>query len=249
VVSNTFGEHFWITPAAEGRDDDPRRFTMFTSSVTGDPGLPADTSLLLLPTAPAVLVGPAREEVLFLRDEMANMVWGVEQTVPLPDGSTRRGLEAAVETRQWYERLIEQAGAAPPTDPPSAADIRYRVMTGVPENWIPLIPAREPGSERQIRLQRAALPRILKGDPAQPVGVEPLTTLLREGLDSDPKLPWFLHEEEVPREGVRVTTQFKRARWRDGRVVVWLGTRKAVGRGEGSSGLSFDRIVDTTGDV
>jgi hypothetical protein len=27
-------------------------------------------------------------------------------------------------------------------------------------------------------------------------------------------------------------------------VVVWLGARKTAGRGEGSSGLAFDRIVD-----
>ena len=95
AVTNTFGERFWITPAAQGRDDDPRRFTLFTSSVMGDPRLPADTSVLLLPTAPTVTDGTPLEEVLFLRDEMANMVWAVEQTVPLPDGTTKRGSEAA----------------------------------------------------------------------------------------------------------------------------------------------------------
>ena len=34
------------------------------------------------------------------------------------------------------------------------------------------------------------------------------------------------------------------ARWLDGRSVLWLGQRKQVGRGEGSSGLRFDRIDD-----
>jgi hypothetical protein len=245
AVTNTFGERFWITPAAQGRDDDPRRFTLFTSSVIGDARLPADTSLLLLPTAPTVTDGPHEEEVLFLRDEMANMVWGVEKTVPLPDGSTRPGAEAAQETRRYFEHLLELAGPAAGGEPESVADIRYRVMTSVPENWIPFIPAREPGSDRQIRLQRAAMPRVLEGDPDPPERVAPRTMLLRDGLDLAPKHSYFLHEEEVPREGVRVIRHFQRTRWRDGRVVVWLGARKAVGRGEGSSQLGFDRIVPT----
>jgi hypothetical protein len=245
AVTNTFGERFWITPAAQGRDDDPRRFTLFTSSVIGDARLPADTSLLLLPTAPGVTDGPAREEVLFLRDETANMVWAVERVVPLPDGSTRPGAEAGRETRAYFERLLALAAPGPGAEPASVADIRYRVMTGVPENWIPFIPAREPGSDRQIRLQRAAMPRVLEGDPDDPKRVPPKTMLLRDGLDGADRHPYFLHEEEIPREGLRVVTQFQRTRWRDGRVVVWLGARKAVGRGEGSSGLGFDRIIPT----
>lgn len=244
AVTNTFGERFWITPAAQGRDDDPRRFTLFTSSVQGDARLPADTSILLLPTAPTVTDGAPLEEVMFLRDEMANMVWAVEQTVPLPDGTTKRGSEAAAETRAWLERLILAGGPGPDPDPPAKANIRYKIMTSVPENWIPFIPARQPASERQIRLQRAALPRIVEGDPNPPRRVVPLTTLLRDGLDGDDRHSYFLHEEEVPREGLRVMKQYQRTRWRDGRVVVWLGARKAVGRGEGLSGLAFDRIVD-----
>ena len=87
------------------------------------------------------------------------------------------------------------------------------------------------------------MPRVIEGDPADPAASSPLTMLLRDGLDAPATRPYFLHEEEVPREGVRVTTQFQRTRWRDGRVVVWLGARKTVGRGEGSSGLAYDRIV------
>lgn len=245
AVTNTFGERYWITPAAQGRDDDPRRFTLFTSSVIGDARLPADTSLLLLPTAPGVTDGPPIEEVLLLRDEMANMVWAVERQVPLPDGSTRPGAECGRETRAYFVRLLEESGVTGSADPDSVADIRYRVMNSVPEHWIPFVPARQPDSERQIRLQRAAMPRVMEGDPNDPKRIPPKTMLLRDGLDGTPKHPYFLHEEEVPREGLRVVRQFQRTRWRDGRVVVWLGARKMVGRGEGSSGLGFDRIIHT----
>jgi hypothetical protein len=41
-----------------------------------------------------------------------------------------------------------------------------------------------------------------------------------------------------------VIKQYQRTRWRDGSVGVWLGARKAVGRGEGLSGRAFDRLVD-----
>ena len=51
------------------------------------------------------------------------------------------------------------------------------------------------------------------------------------------------HEEEVPRSGIRVEQSFQRTRWNDGKVFVWFGARKTTGRGEGSSGLGFDRIV------
>ena len=72
--------------------------------------------------------------------------------------------------------------------------------------------------------------------------VRPRTSLLRQGLDDG--VAYYLHEEEVPRAGVRVTQSFQRTRWRDGRVWLWLGVRKQTGRGEGSSGLAFDQIVN-----
>ena len=52
--------------------------------------------------------------------------------------------------------------------------------------------------------------------------------------------PFFLQEEEVPREGVRVTRVPHVARTADGKRVRWVARRVSVGRGEGSSGLAFD---------
>ena len=76
--------------------------------------------------------------------------------------------------------------------------------------------------------------------------MRPRTSLLRVGLDG-PGAPtrYIVHEEEVPRAGGRARDSGISANWwRDGRVWVWLGVRKQTGRGEGSSGLAFDRIVD-----
>jgi hypothetical protein len=48
--------------------------------------VPADTSLLLMPTVSKIQQGPLTEDVWMFRDEVANMVWRVEKTVPLANG-------------------------------------------------------------------------------------------------------------------------------------------------------------------
>jgi hypothetical protein len=52
----------------------------------------------------------------------------------------------------------------------------------------------------------------------------------------------LLYDEEVPREGQHVTRLRVVARWTDGSTWLWTAFRKQVGRGEGSSGLAFDRL-------
>ena len=88
------------------------------------------------------------------------------------------------------------------------------------------------------------MPRYLVDDPAPSFErVRPRTTLLREGLDRNQ--PYRIHEEEVPRAGVQTAQAFQRTRWNDGKVYTWLGVSKQTGRGEGHSGLAFDRLAGT----
>jgi len=69
--------------------------------------------------------------------------------------------------------------------------------------------------------------------------------LENENPDGTPNpLAYFIHEEEVPRSGVIVSQSFQRTRWANGEVFVWLGMKKETGKGEGSSGLGFDQLVD-----
>jgi hypothetical protein len=129
------------------------------------------------------------------------------------------------------------------TIPDAKAPIRYDLMSSVPEHWIPFISAHAPSSTRQTDLQRASMPRVIEGDSI--AAVKPRTKLIREGLDEPVARPYFVAEEEVPRAGIRVTQTFQRTRWTDGRPALWIGARKQTSRGEGSSGLSFDRLIDT----
>ena len=46
-------------------------------------------------------------------------------------------------------------------------------------------------------------------------------------LNSDPGQALALYEEEVPREGIRVTRSYQYTRWFDGSTHLWIGRRKA----------------------
>ncbi len=243
AVTNVFGERLWIGAAGRGSDEDWQRWSMFTVNVKGRDLQSADTSLLLLPTVPKVQESAPLEEVLMIRDEMANMVWAIEKTIPSPAGMGKRGADAARETLEFHRRWVAASGVVASAIPDPKAPIRYDLMSTVPEHWIPFIAAHAPGSTRQTELQRASMPRLIEGDPITPV--KPRTKLLREGLDQSVVQPYFVAEEEVPRAGIRVTQTFQRTRWTDGKPVLWIGVRKQTGRGEGSSGLSFDRLIDT----
>ncbi|WP_055615562.1 hypothetical protein [Streptomyces phaeochromogenes] len=240
AVTDVFGQRRWITPADRGGDGRNRQhwsmYTLNSLNSLGSPGdQPADDAGLLLPPGtPKVATGPALEDVVLVRDESANLVWGVEQTVRQATGEGRSGDEAAAETLAFRRRLHPPAA---PDDP--RAPIAYQVMSSVPENWIPFIPVHVPGDNRAVQLQRAAMPSEVDATP-----VRPRTALLREGLDAG--CPYFVNEEEVPRSGTRLTVAYNRTRTRTGRVVLWLSVHRTTGRGERSSGLSFDLLTTTS---
>jgi len=240
AVTDVFGDRTWVTPAGSGPGDAWQRWSMFSTSLVG-PG-PADTSLLVLPVVAKIQDADPHEEVMFVRDEMANMVWGVERTIPSGAGGGMPGPMSAAETRVFFTRLA--AGVPPPpATEPRVADDRYQTMGSVPEQWIPFLPVHVDGDNRQIQLQRAALPRIVPNDPAPPVPVEPRTALLRVGRDLQVPVGYLVHEEEVSRAGTLLSQRFRRTRDVGGRAVVWVAVDRGPGRGGGSSGLAFDQLV------
>jgi len=241
VVANVFGERIWVEPTGTGKDDDwEDRWTMFTIDKKGKDLADADSGLLMLPTVPKIQEGPEMERFVMVRDEIANMVWGIEIDITLPSGKRDKAAEAARELRTFYKRLLP--APQPQADDDTIANIRYQIMNSVPENWIPFIPVHKDNDKREIQLQRASMPRLIEGDSDSPERVRPRTVLLREGLDVNPKKAYYIHEEEVPRAGIAVSQSFQRTRWYGGKVFNWLGIRKKTGRGEGSSGLAYDQI-------
>ena len=120
-------------------------FTLNTNAADGS----ADTRLLLAPAVIKALGGAEHEAVVFLRDEMANMVWAVEKTVPSASGGGADGYGIA--------RAAEVAAPAPALHP-TIANARYALGTDVPHNWHPFIPVHVPGSSRQCAAAAGTLP-------------------------------------------------------------------------------------------
>lgn len=214
AYTTTFGERFTVGPAAEGEPG--RRFRLFALDRAG--GEEVVRGLFQPAGAVSRLEGPPLEEVLFGRDEMANMVWAIERRVQGPSGSVRA-------------RAAEPVPEQPGPREGSEAELDYLLQTQVPARWIPFVPVARGGWSRELR-KGAMLDR---GDPPQPV--HPLGLLLR------PREPLTLFDEEVPREGVRVRRLPTLCREPDGAYRRWIARRAEIGRGEPSSALQFDGAI------
>jgi hypothetical protein len=224
VITDTFGIRTLIKSSSElGAPYSTWR--MFQHSYLRGSGftVPASNLFLLSPSLLKSLEGHPIEEVLFLRDEMSNLAWAVERLIESPAERTLNRFEAYLEQKRRHEPdTAVQITSAPET-------LRYRLSTEVPDYWIPLMPMRV---GQGLRLQRGA---VLKTD-----GSLKNVLALRRILEGGHELSLF--EEEVPREGVRVTRSYQYTRWFDGSTHLWVGRRKQIGRGEGSSGLRFDFV-------
>jgi len=218
TITDVFGQHILVRPAGKGAETNWHRWTMFHHTDTNNTN--STTNLFYLPPAiTKAFEGDPLEKVNFLRDEMANMVWAVENRVPSQAGKGVSGFEMAVKEDQ------------PPAFVPvnNKVPVRYIAGTTVPDNWIPFIPVHMEGSDREIRLQRASMPAA-KGA---------LGILLKEKT-----APYFVNEEEVSRAGAIVQRSFQRTRWLNGITYLWIGRYKEAGKGEGWSNLKFDQVED-----
>ena len=226
VVTDSFGERTLIHSARDV-DGPTGAWSMFELSLdrrdgvsTAQPG----ELFFLPPTLGQSLESEPIEDVLLIRDEMANMAWAVERSVEGGSGRTLDRFEA------WQERRRRQEQAAEAAEPGSTATktgaLEYRLSSETPEHWFPLLPVAVGTTSMALRLGEIA---------THPPGNVPLGRVL-EPYDAQT----LIREEEVPRAGVRVLRAWQQARWVDGSTHLWVGRRKRVGRGEGSSGLRWD---------
>ncbi|MCU1265914.1 MAG: uncharacterized protein JWM21_2232 [Acidobacteria bacterium] len=219
VITDTFGVRSLIKSASQ-LGEPISSWRMFQHSSSTGAGQPASNLFFLPPSLLKSLESRPIEEVLFLRDEMANMAWAVERVV-----------ESASEYP--LSRYQPQRPAAPPTEQAAANKLVYKLTTEVPDNWVPLMPVKNSAG---LRLQRA---KVLRTDGRSQF-IEAQGRILNPDVPSQKDLKIF--EEEIPREGVRVTRHYQLARWHDGSTHLWIARRKRVGGGEGSSGLRFDLL-------
>ena len=232
VITDTFGLQTLIKSNSDSGDQNSIWRMFQISPARGSGSSQPEPNLFFLP--PSLISGVSDqpiEEVLFLRDEMANLAWAVERVIESPTEGRINRFEAYLKSQRNGDQQSPPATPAPskqpsPSTPPA---LSYLLTTVVPDYWVPLLPVK---TDDGLRLRRGA---VLKTDGT--TGFVPAL-----GRILEPGVVLSLCEEEVPREGVRVTRSYQFTRWIDGSSHCWLGRRKSVGRGEGSSGLRFDSL-------
>jgi hypothetical protein len=215
IVKDVFGVETSISPVSRARGGDG--WKMYT--ITGE-----EAGLLLPPVTTHPLESKPIEEVRFVRDEMANLVWAVEHLVESAAGLPLNRHEVA-----RTGTTASPGGSS--TNSPDA--LRYKLATTVPAHWIPFLPVNQDG---QRMLERGEML------PDPDAGGQTPTEALGRVLEPE-KAHWSIHEEEVPRSGIRVTRSFQYARGPQGSTWLWLGRRKTPAKhGEERSGLQFDAV-------
>lgn len=117
----TFGEDVAVKPAEDRLARD--LFRLYRTD--GPRG--AEAAFVLPPNGRAPLQGEAREEVVFARDETANLVWAIERSCEGADGLAR-------------DRALEVLPMAPPATPQPGAHDAWTLEVRPPDHWIPMVP-------------------------------------------------------------------------------------------------------------
>lgn len=210
-ITDTFGVQTTAQPFRETEPGGAFRLFQLTDPIQDR------RDLLLLPaTVLGGIESAPVEEIVFIRDELANLGWAVERTVTSATGRPVRRQETAAPTP------TRQLGPS----------LSYELMTPVPANWIPFVPRAQ---DTSLRLVRAALRRIMPDGSIQPI--PPLGRIL------EPDTPALsLFDAEVPPEGTQVTRTWQLARDERGSTHLWLGRQKRTATREPSPGLHFDTV-------
>lgn len=207
-IVDTFGQHRAISAASEGEPG--RRSRLFR--LTDTAGDVTREALFIPPVLATTLESGPVEQVRFAHDEMANMVWAIERAVESPAG--------------WPLDLHRTEPVRPGSDVAAANDLEYCLMSTLPRNWLPLMPA-DPAAPPPLKLTLGAA--LVDGvvTPSAPRG-----RVVSQDL--------ALAAEEVPRDGLDVARLYRYARWVDGSTRVWAARRRRPASGEVSSALQFD---------
>jgi hypothetical protein len=222
---DSFGREHRIRSCAE--IDGPDRTWRFFE-LSGDPS--ADGAEMSDRTCPWLFVAPAlagvtegapREEVLLLRDEIANNGWAAELRVEANSGRV-------------VDRAARARAAMPPPPPAPRGDAwQYHLAQPAPEHLVPLLPV-ELEDASGLYLQRGRLATTsIEGE---------LTTTGAVGDILQPDQRLLIEDAEVPSSGVKVTRTWQMARTRDGRYVLWMGRRKGVPGPRKAPGTIFDEV-------
>ena len=279
-VLDTFGRMYVINSRAGANDSKDvvfgQRWQMYINAPFDTTKNSNPDGLMFPPSLVQTIEGEPIEEVSILRDEMANMVWGVENKIQDGCGSSLDAGLLASEVGQFIDTSNEEAvkkatlsikekeqaediGFKTATlESDRITDYKYKVMTSVPLNWIPLIPQHIGGEPeykcflggRETILRRGKLPCFfVDGEKGDYYPVRPLSSIMRKGLSKDKdgntiEGPLFIEEEQVQGVGTKLVKNCQRSRWLGGKTYTWMGYSKQNKHTQGISGLEFDALKE-----
>ncbi len=177
VVTDTFGIRTLIRPVEQLPTATGQPWSMF--KVSAADGTLSDF-ILLPPQAGLVTDADPLEDVLFLRDNMAAMAWGVEREL-------QGALDLAVDGYEQY--LVRLNLNGPPATAPAPAGsppIAYTLEQPVPDNWIPLVPVQTPEGALMFRRGTMEIPTA-----SGLIKLQPHTSIL------DPGVPYFVTDRMI----------------------------------------------------
>lgn len=183
------------------------------------------------------------ERVRLLRDEMANLVWAVEQLYQDGDGAIKNRNDEELDqipeqpkpSLYWDTQqgvlvnLSQIEGDQEPGNRYVGPVALYQPKTHIPINWIPYIPSRLDTEGNYVLRRGRTVEDISKGPQYKGIFL------------SESK---HVFEEEVPRTGIMLTRVFQIARDSDGKRYCWRSRKKRPAAYHHSSGLRFDYLIE-----
>ena len=251
VVKDSFGDRFYIDQNAQKFDGNESsdiytdRWNLFGSCYEyayKNRNFSTADGLLFPPTVLRCEESKPIEEVQFLRDEMANMVWGVETTINNRCGGTMDGRTLSDKVLGLVDDANLQTTEKPNnSDEEKTTDYSLLIQNRVPINWIPFIPEQVKGNCRNIALRRGRIPIYYSGTYQ---AAAPSTELLGYKKDKNNLVQaMYVNEEEVLGYGTKITKTAQRTRWFFGKSFNWIGNKQTISEYQANSGLMFDELI------
>ena len=223
LVKDTFGCLTAIKPATESSTtkDNWQTWNLFNHTVRSNNQSDYNkyTGLYLPSTILDSVQNEPIEEVLFGKDEAANMVWAIETITKNEWG---RGTPIFQKKTEASENQAIQSIAN--------KVLTYIPLIPAPENWIPFIPVIK---NLSYYYRRARMMYHKTNEKTAPLN----TSILKITG------PLLIKEHEISDFGLIIQRYWRRTRWYDGRIYTWSAKKKFIGHESFTSGFVCDQVV------
>ncbi|UZE97473.1 hypothetical protein [Alkalimarinus alittae] len=220
TVIDSFGVITSLNPVVDSNEE--ADWALFAQDhEDADLGESLNGRYLLAPnTAIDIVQNDEIEEVRFIRDEDANLVWAWERRMVNEQGQT----ETTVSEQVGGGDMHRSIDGLP----------QFKLKSATARHWIPYVPrhnSERPEADGAFHLRRART-----DEQASQSNPQYRTQIVKESKR--------IFEEEITPTGIRVRRIARFSRGSDGKAYFWIGRDKEVAQRTARPGLSFDYISD-----